>query len=275
MVDPVVFEGRLAVVDGWLRFVPLLRDLAQPNWWRSSELTEEVVARAVDIAKRTGVRWLEGPDLLAAYDGPPRTLQDELDAATTLAIEPLLAIGCTAAPDRAAIDDWIASRADKLDAKHLLVADHRARSALAFLTDFCARVNVDLGVDVSAVDAKLKEQPREDVRPWGVPASHWWWRQGLDYDSYRWPVYNTRQPLENGRSWLAWFDSYDQYREYIYYRVLLVDGDVPGAKIMARVGTPMGPEINENWRHPDFERELYRGIAGIAADGVSNTTSGA
>ena len=179
--------------------------LDAPGWWRGDpSVTGLVVIRAIEIAARRGSYpcTLEGDELDEAF-AEPRVLQAELDeAAAALAvmartdehvadetfIRCMLAIGCTDTTDdeRArAIDDWVASHADVLNAARLQRVMHmsgtddfmyRRRSALAFATELCARVNVDLGLDTASYDARIATGA--SMRPpWGIPPTHWWWRR--------------------------------------------------------------------------------------------------
>jgi hypothetical protein len=60
--------------------------------------------------------------------------------------------------------------------------------------------------------------------------------------------------------WTATFDSYDQYREWIYYKVVILDGDQPVGTVMAQVSTP----VFDDWREPGFTAELRSHIARVA-----------
>ena len=180
------------------------------NWWLpSTSVTEETIARAVAFAK-PGVEitlqgdqvprvvWGDAVDLTSLAIGLPAIAKALVEL--TVAYTPearerltmaLLAAGCTA-PDtddaRLAIADWIASHADALHAarpvlQQMLDQDHGTgmavvrcrypvRSAIAFLLDWCNRVNVELALET--VDAQLEGAPAVDVQPAGVPWSHWW-----------------------------------------------------------------------------------------------------
>jgi hypothetical protein len=101
----------------------------------------------------------------------------------------MVAIGCAkdTPSARTAIDDWVASHADALRSARAglqLVADERRdfeniltnRSAIAFLLDICARVNLDLGLDLRLADERIAPYgPRIRNLPLGIPASHTWW----------------------------------------------------------------------------------------------------
>ena len=83
---------------------------------------------------------------------------------------------------------------------------------------------------------------------------------------FSWPELTKPEPLDDGRSWTATFDSYDQYREVCYYRVVIVE---PRTEIMVAIGTEM---FGDDWRHPIVIGELRMTISGVAATGVTNTT---
>lgn len=96
--------------------------------------------------------------------------------------------------------------------------------------------------------------------------------------SFEWPQFETKQALDGSapvpdvvplRGWTATFDSYDEYREYCYYRVTLLEGDRQVGDLMAKIGTELAP--GGDWTSPSFEEELRRRIADIAATGETNT----
>lgn len=201
-----------------LSFAAPLRDELGRDWWIRRYVTPEGVERAVRIASRGGA-WrssLDANEVIEAIDGCVRTIETELLRASeglaamgraepirACVLPPLLdamiAIGCadgsaTTGSARVAIDDWVASHADELLAVReslQRVLDHEsfhhgvARSAFAFLIDMCGRVNVDLDLDTSRIDEKLKSL-KPNPRPYGVPVEHWWFRniRRGDYDPY-------------------------------------------------------------------------------------------
>lgn len=69
-----------------IRFVLPEHDLRSRGWWRGPRrLTPEVIERAVRIARRNSnetVHRLVDNDVSEAFDGPPTTLQDDLDVAS-------------------------------------------------------------------------------------------------------------------------------------------------------------------------------------------------
>lgn len=81
-----------------------------------------------------------------------------------------------------------------------------------------------------------------------------------------WPEFQTKQPLENGRSWTARFDSYDQYRERCYYLIRVFDGDALVNEFMVLVDTEFPSETVQQML-PELTARLTR----LAAGGTSNT----
>ena len=189
-----------------IRFVMPVHDLRFRGWWRGPRrLTPEVVRRAIGIARRRSTQEtheLEFSDVLEAFDGPTRTLRADLEAASgacaALAhggssaghtfVDVLLEIGCFGNVDKPATDEWVVRHAQKLFGasralRQLLDEDgdderaYRNRSAIAFLIEMCERNQVGLALDTSAADARLKERAAAKVKPWGIPLTHWWWRQ--------------------------------------------------------------------------------------------------
>jgi hypothetical protein len=188
-----------------ISFEPPNAGVQSPGWWRGTgHASPDVIERALEIVARRGSpppHMLTSDEVAEAFDGG-RTVQDSLAAARAALdgltrpegtdtragfIRCLLAAGCREAEsDREAIADWVASHADALVAARaglqLLVGELRAfesrlgtRSAIAFLIDMCARMNVELGLDTSTEDAALAHYRLKGPRPWGIPASHWWW----------------------------------------------------------------------------------------------------
>src|SRR5512139_1917002 len=86
---------------------------------------------------------------------------------------------------------------------------------------------------------------------------------------FTWPQFVTPQPLDGKRTWTALFDSYDQYREDCYYCLRIFDGQELVAELVAQV--PMG-FAGDDWRGPAFVEEVRSRLAGVAADGRSNTS---
>jgi hypothetical protein len=85
--------------------------------------------------------------------------------------------------------------------------------------------------------------------------------------SFTWPEFR-KVSLDDGRSWSATFDSYDQYHEVCYYVVTLEGqvGATPG--FMVQVGTEFA---GDDWTGPDFLAKLTERIAAVAATGQTNT----
>jgi hypothetical protein len=83
-----------------------------------------------------------------------------------------------------------------------------------------------------------------------------------------WPEFETKQPLVDGRSWTAKFDSFDQYREYLYYLVKLYDGD----KVARLVAQLDSSSYQGAWADEQQRRRLSADIAAVAASGESNTS---
>lgn len=85
---------------------------------------------------------------------------------------------------------------------------------------------------------------------------------------FTWPQFETNQPLENGRSWTAKFDSYDQHREDCYYLVRIFNGEQWVDEFTVQVGTEFA---GDDWTGPEFLTELRARIARVAATGKTNT----
>lgn len=180
--------------------VPLDR---RTRWWLGShQMSAAVAVRAVEIARRSPEVKHHELSSAVVFPEPPRTRQDELDDLSAalagkkgfddgqnaaVIARCLLAIGCTTdADDReawAAIDDWIASHANELVAarsrllQRLLDGSYANRSAIQFLLEMCARVELDLGLDTRATDAVLDTLEKTGIPPRSIPLSHWWWRR--------------------------------------------------------------------------------------------------
>jgi hypothetical protein len=84
-----------------------------------------------------------------------------------------------------------------------------------------------------------------------------------------WPSYD-HEPLEDGRSWSATFESDNQHMDEVYYAVTLHEGgrDLPPFTVVI----PMGWVGDGNWEKPDFAPKLGARIAREAAQGKTNTT---
>jgi hypothetical protein len=85
---------------------------------------------------------------------------------------------------------------------------------------------------------------------------------------FEFPEYETKQPLPDGRSWTAMFDSWDEFRDNCYYKVKLYEGDTVLGQFMVQVVTGWA---GDNFDVPTFEPELRRRIAELAATGQPNT----
>jgi hypothetical protein len=86
--------------------------------------------------------------------------------------------------------------------------------------------------------------------------------------SFEWPQFEEKQPLDNGRSWTAKFDSYDQHRDDCYYVVTVYDRDQWVGDFMVQVGTEFA---GDDWSGPEFLNQLRDRIARVAATGKTNT----
>lgn len=86
--------------------------------------------------------------------------------------------------------------------------------------------------------------------------------------SSEWPQFE-KQPLGDGRSWDARFDSYDQYHDDCYYYVRLYEGEVWVADFMVKVGVEFCGD--SHWSRPELYNELRKRLAEWAADGKTNT----
>ncbi len=85
---------------------------------------------------------------------------------------------------------------------------------------------------------------------------------------WEFPEYETKQPLSDGRSWTARFDSWDELRDNCYYKVKLYRGDDVLGEFMVQVVTNWTSQFSD----PAFEPELRSRIAEIAATEKTNTT---
>ena len=87
---------------------------------------------------------------------------------------------------------------------------------------------------------------------------------------FTWPPFKARQPLSDGRTWTAVFESYDQYREVCYYLVTIFDG-ARADQIMVEVGLEFS---GDDWMRVEFTVELRQRIARVATTGKTNTSYG-
>jgi len=84
---------------------------------------------------------------------------------------------------------------------------------------------------------------------------------------FTWPRFAARQPLADGRTWTATFESYDQYREDCYYAVTIFNG-ARADTITVKVGMEFA---GDDWNRVEFIVELRERIAQVAATGITNT----
>ncbi len=82
--------------------------------------------------------------------------------------------------------------------------------------------------------------------------------------SFTWPEFMQPEPLGDGRSWTAKFDSYDQRNEDCYY-VVTVAG---GAPFMVKVPLYWA---GDDWSGPGFVDRLRDELRSVARGGRSNT----
>lgn len=195
-----------------ISFEPRHVGVRESGWWRGAgDVTPDVIERALRIVARRGSpppHTLTSDEVVEAFDGGD-TVQDALTAARAALdglprpdgsetgeafVRCVLAAGCrdTVSNNEAkeVLADWVASHADALVAARpglqLLIDEVRTvsrlnkRSAVAFLLEMCARVNVDLGLDTSREDESLAHYQLKGPTPWGIPASHWWWGREPD-----------------------------------------------------------------------------------------------
>jgi len=80
-----------------------------------------------------------------------------------------------------------------------------------------------------------------------------------------WPTF-TNEALADNRTWSATFDSYDQYRDFVYYVVTL-----QGSSFMVQIALDWAATIKD-WDSPEFIAGLRAAIARVAATGKTNTT---
>jgi len=83
----------------------------------------------------------------------------------------------------------------------------------------------------------------------------------------RWPTF-TDEPLADDRTWSATFDSYDQYRDFVYFLVTLQSSSAP---FMVQIALDWAATIKD-WDSPELIAGLRAQIARVAAAGKTNTT---
>jgi hypothetical protein len=83
--------------------------------------------------------------------------------------------------------------------------------------------------------------------------------------TFEWPKYYAKDG-----SWVAKFDSYDQYREVVYY-VVTPKSSTGKDHFVIAVDTN---QLGENWNTPESVEALAQGVGSAAAEGVSNTEYG-
>ena len=73
-------------------------------------------------------------------------------------------------------------------------------------------------------------------------------------------------------TWSATFDSYDQYRDLVYYLVTLhADGSTVGEPFMVLSALEWGTTVKD-WSSAEFNDLLRAALARVAATGKTNTT---
>jgi hypothetical protein len=80
-----------------------------------------------------------------------------------------------------------------------------------------------------------------------------------------WPTFS-HETLADRRTWSATFDSYDQYRDFVYYVVTL-----QGASFMVQIALDWAATIKD-WDSAEFISGLRAAIAQVAATGKTNTS---
>jgi len=76
-------------------------------------------------------------------------------------------------------------------------------------------------------------------------------------------------PVDEGRAWLAVFDSYDPRTYDLYYIVTLLERGVPAARFVAAVFPYWDPE---HWDHPAHVARLHAALRDAALAGRTNTS---
>jgi hypothetical protein len=82
-----------------------------------------------------------------------------------------------------------------------------------------------------------------------------------------WPTFSNEAVADN-RTWSATFDSYDQYRDFVYYLVTLLSSAAP---FMVQIALDWAATIRD-WDSLEFIAGLRAEIARVAATGKTNTT---
>ena len=75
------------------------------------------------------------------------------------------------------------------------------------------------------------------------------------------------EPLGEGRTWAAAFDSYDQVRDIVFYVVTLGDG----TSFMVKIDLGWAATIAD-WAGTELTDGLRKRLAEVAATGQTNTT---
>ncbi|MEV0455880.1 hypothetical protein [Catellatospora methionotrophica] len=87
--------------------------------------------------------------------------------------------------------------------------------------------------------------------------------------SFSWPRSDGSTPLDEGRSWTAEFDRYDQQRrDDIYYIVSVRRHGRMVGRFMAQVALVGGLD---DWTDGAFDGQLRSGLHQVAGSGVANT----
>lgn len=174
------------------------------GWWRAahrSDVTADDIVRAVRIARSKSLDRLGGDELDEALGWPANVPEVVTAAIKTLArgelesdellMRCLIELGINtpgAKPEvQLVVTDWIASLAPELLAARVRLQAllekkdefrFARRSAFQFLIEFCARAQIELGLDTTAVDEAIKALHSGAEKPSHLPWEHWWWRQG-------------------------------------------------------------------------------------------------
>jgi len=82
--------------------------------------------------------------------------------------------------------------------------------------------------------------------------------------SFSWPLF-ANEALDDGRTWSATFDSYDERKDTVYYVVTLSDG----ARFMAAVSAAFPDDA---WNDPVVRSTLCERIGHVAATRQTNTS---
>lgn len=81
--------------------------------------------------------------------------------------------------------------------------------------------------------------------------------------SFTWPEF-AGEPIGDGRTWSATFDSYDERKDDVYYVVTLTDGE----SFMVCVSATFS---GDQWEEAEVTSTLRARIAQVAATGKTNT----